>query len=44
MDTFKQLFNTNITLEIINLTETEHKSGTKIKILITSYENTNLHH
>ncbi|MCJ8154868.1 histidine kinase [Chryseobacterium sp. SSA4.19] len=46
IETFKQLFETNIILEIINLSEKYGKHGTQIKLYITSYENenTNLHH
>lgn len=46
IDTFKQLFNTDITLEINNLSEKQEQSGTQIKIYITPYENKNpgLHH
>lgn len=44
--TFQQLFETNITLEVINLSEKYGKQGTQIKLYITPYEdpNTNLHH
>lgn len=44
--TFQQLFDTNITLEIINLSEICEKQGTQIKLYITPYENqnTNLYH
>ncbi|REC79871.1 hypothetical protein DRF60_02490 [Chryseobacterium elymi] len=46
IETFKQLFETNIILEIINLSEKYGKHGTQIKLYITPYENenTNLHH
>lgn len=43
IETFKQLFETNIILELNNLTE---KQGTQIKLYISPYENKNtgLHH
>lgn len=41
IETFKQLFETNITLEINNLSEKQQKPGTQIKIYITPYENQN---
>ncbi|MBB6370321.1 histidine kinase [Chryseobacterium shigense] len=46
IETFKQLFETNIILEIINLSEKYERHGTQIKLYITPYENqnTNLHH
>lgn len=39
IDTFKQLFNTNIILEINNLSEKKETQGTEIKLFITPYEN-----
>ncbi|NML57490.1 sensor histidine kinase [Chryseobacterium cheonjiense] len=39
IDTFKQLFNTNIILEINNLSEKKQTQGTEIKLYITPYEN-----
>ncbi len=46
IETFKQLFDTKITLEIINLSETKLKPGTQIKLFISPNENknTNMHH
>lgn len=48
IETFKQLFETNIILVINNLSDQEQsqKSGTQIKLYITPYENqdTSLHH
>lgn len=44
IQTFKQLFETNIILEVINLSEKHGKQGTQIKLYMTPYENTNLHH
>lgn len=46
IQTFKQLFETNITLEVTNLSEKSGKQGTQIKLYITPYENhnTSLHH
>ncbi|EJL71825.1 sensor histidine kinase [Chryseobacterium populi] len=46
IETFKQLFETHIILEINNLFEKQLKPGTQIKIYITPYENqnTSLHH
>ncbi|MGE6398053.1 sensor histidine kinase [Chryseobacterium scophthalmum] len=46
IDTFKQLFETNIILEIINLSENYGKQGTQIKLYISPYEeqDTNWHH
>ncbi|WP_230035000.1 histidine kinase [Chryseobacterium sp. Bi04] len=48
IETFKQLFETNIILVIKNLSEQgqEHEQGTQIKIYITPHENqnTSLHH
>ncbi|MFP3591064.1 histidine kinase [Chryseobacterium sp. SIMBA_038] len=46
IETFKQLFETNIELEINNLSDTQQKSGTQIKLYIKPYENqnTSLHH
>lgn len=45
IETFKQLFNTKITLEINRLSETKQKSGTEIKIIIPhEHTNPNLHH
>lgn len=46
IETFKQLFETNITLVINNLSEEKEKQGTQIKLYITPYENqnTSLHH
>lgn len=44
IQTFKQLFETNIILEVINLSEKYGKQGTQIKLYITPYENTSLHH
>ncbi|MFN1216062.1 histidine kinase [Chryseobacterium kwangjuense] len=43
--TFQQLFETDISLEIINLSE-QKRQGTQVKLYITPYENqnTNLHH
>ncbi|MEY8760688.1 sensor histidine kinase [Chryseobacterium tongliaoense] len=41
IETFKQLFETNIILEINNLSEKQLKPGTQIKIYITPYENQN---
>lgn len=42
--TFQQLFETHITLEVINLSEKHARQGTQIKLYITPYENSNLHH
>jgi LytS/YehU family sensor histidine kinase len=44
IDTFKQLFDTNVVLEINSLSEKTH--GTQIKLYISPYENKNtgLHH
>ncbi|MBB4807825.1 hypothetical protein HNP38_003141 [Chryseobacterium defluvii] len=44
--TFKQLFNTKITLEITDLSETKQKPGTQIKLFISQNENKNtgMHH
>ncbi|KFF21705.1 hypothetical protein IW22_07135 [Chryseobacterium sp. JM1] len=44
--TFQQLFETHITLEINNLSDTSEKQGTQVKLYISPYENqdTNLHH
>lgn len=46
IETFKQLFETNITLEIADLQEKEKRPGTQIKLYITPYENqnTSMHH
>nr|WP_251040614.1 histidine kinase [Chryseobacterium sp. ISL-6] len=46
IETFRQLFETNITLELNDLFEKEQKSGTQIKLYMTPYENesTSLHH
>lgn len=46
IETFRQLFDTHIILEINNLAEKEQKTGTQIKLYITPYENqnTSLHH
>lgn len=46
IETFKQLFDTHIILEINNLQDTQQKPGTQIKLYITPYENqnTSLHH
>lgn len=46
IETFKQLFETNITLELNDLFEKEQKPGTQIKLYMTPYENesTSLHH
>ncbi|PIF46199.1 two component regulator with propeller domain [Chryseobacterium sp. 52] len=46
IETFQQLFETHITLEIINLSEQSEKQGTQVKLYITPYENqnTSLHH
>ncbi|SDR05719.1 Two component regulator propeller [Chryseobacterium soldanellicola] len=46
IETFKQLFETKIILEINNLSEKLNQPGTQIKIYITPYENksTGLHH
>ena len=46
IETFKQLFETHIILEINDLTEKARRPGTQIKLYITPYENqnTNLHH
>jgi len=39
IETFKQLFDTNIILEIINLSEEYKKNGTHINLYITPYDN-----
>ncbi|KFF74339.1 hypothetical protein HX13_09065 [Chryseobacterium sp. P1-3] len=39
IETFKQLFETHITLEIKSFPEQESKHGTQIKLYITPYEN-----
>ncbi|ASW73276.1 hypothetical protein IQ37_03970 [Chryseobacterium piperi] len=46
IETFKQLFETDITLEITDLYEKQQKPGTQIKLYMTPYENqnTSLHH
>ncbi|GAA5100824.1 histidine kinase [Chryseobacterium ginsengisoli] len=46
IETFKQLFEADIILEINNLFEKEGKQGTQIKLYITPYENknTSMHH
>lgn len=46
IETFRQLFETNITLELNDLLEKEQKPGTQIKLYMTPYENqnTSLHH
>jgi anti-sigma regulatory factor (Ser/Thr protein kinase) len=46
IETFRQLFETNIILEITDLQEKEKRPGTQIKLYITPYENqnTSLHH
>ncbi|MBK1896985.1 sensor histidine kinase [Chryseobacterium paridis] len=46
IETFRQLFETNITLEINDLSEKEKKPGTQIKLYMTPYENesTSMHH
>lgn len=46
IETFKQLFETNIILEIADLSEKEQRPGTRIKLYITPYEkqNTSLHY
>ncbi|WP_370900388.1 sensor histidine kinase [Chryseobacterium gossypii] len=46
IETFKQLFDTDIILEINNLSEKEQRPGTQIKLYIIPYENqsTNMHH
>ncbi|HCN49700.1 MAG TPA: hypothetical protein DIT10_11510 [Chryseobacterium sp.] len=46
IETFKQLFETHIVLEITDLQEKEKKPGTQIKLYITPYENqnTSMHH
>lgn len=46
IETFRQLFETNITLELNDLFEKEQKPGTQIKLYMTPYENesTSLHH
>ncbi|WP_157676758.1 histidine kinase [Chryseobacterium sp. T16E-39] len=46
IETFRQLFDTNITLELNDLLEKEQRAGTQIKLYMTPYENqnTSLHH
>lgn len=46
IETFKHLFETNITLKIVNLSDESEKQGTQVKLYITPNENqnTNLHH
>ncbi|WP_353146019.1 histidine kinase [Chryseobacterium sp.] len=46
IETFKQLFETHITLEIKSFSGQESKHGTQIKLYITPYENqnTSMHH
>ncbi|WP_172278693.1 histidine kinase [Chryseobacterium sp. LAM-KRS1] len=46
IETFRQLFETDITLELNNLSEKDGKQGTQIKLYMTPYENqnTSLHH
>ncbi|PIF46203.1 YXYXY domain-containing protein [Chryseobacterium sp. 52] len=46
IETFRQLFETHIILEIYDLSETEQRSGTQIKLYIKPYENqnTSMHH
>lgn len=41
IETFKQLFNTHITFDMINLSEKCKKNGTKINLYITPYDNKN---
>lgn len=46
IETFRQLFDTNILLEIYDLSEKEQRPGTQIKLYIKPYENqnTSMHH
>ncbi|MDC8104309.1 histidine kinase [Chryseobacterium sp. B21-037] len=46
IETFRQLFETDITLELNNLSEKDGKQGTQIKLYMPPYENqnTSLHH
>lgn len=46
IETFKHLFETDITLKIVNLSDESEKQGTAVKLYITPNENqnTNLHH
>ncbi|PQA94053.1 hypothetical protein B0A69_10735 [Chryseobacterium shigense] len=46
IETFRQLFDTHIILEIHDLTEKEQRPGTRIKLYIQPYENqnTSMHH
>ncbi|MBL1220697.1 histidine kinase [Chryseobacterium sp. L7] len=46
IETFRQLFETHIQLEIIDLSEKEQRPGTQIKLYIKPYENqnTSMHH
>ncbi|MDQ0782103.1 histidine kinase [Chryseobacterium sp. W4I1] len=46
IETFRQLFETHIILEIYDLSEKEQRSGTQIKLYIKPYENenTSMHH
>ncbi|MCU7613884.1 histidine kinase [Chryseobacterium sp. GMJ5] len=41
IETFRQLFETDIILEIHNLSERQQRSGTQIKLYMTPYEKTN---
>jgi len=41
IETFRQLFDTNIILEITDLQEKEKRPGTQITLYITPYENQN---
>ncbi|MCA6066552.1 histidine kinase [Chryseobacterium sp. RG1] len=43
IETFKQLFDTEITLEVIDLSE-HNKQGTQINLYIITNENTSVHH